>query len=105
MCMTRYTDGSSTRTRTSGKGGLFWIPPGYVTRPVTAPGEMARTAGHAVAGDGEGEAAALGTAPVGAGVSVVVLCGDAHASVTERTRRSPQTLSTLGNTALPGGSE
>jgi hypothetical protein len=52
---------------------------------------MARTAGHAAAGDGEGEAATLGTAPVGAGVGVV-LCGDEHDSVTDR--RIARTLRT-----------
>jgi len=50
---------------------------------------MARNAGHAVAGDGEGKAAAVGVVPVAVGVDVVVLCGEVHESVVNTTRRSP----------------
>lgn len=61
---------------------------------------MARTTGHALAGDDGGETAALGAASERAGVAVVALCCDgAHDSVTDRTRRNARTLSTLGNTA------
>lgn len=59
---------------------------------------MARTTGHVLLG--EGEAAVLGIATEGAGVAVVApCCGDAHESVTDRTRRSARTLNTLSNTA------
>jgi len=77
---------------------------------MTAPGVMARNVGHAVGGDGEGNVATLGVAPVAVGVGVVAFCcGDAHESVTERMRRSARVLSTPGNTAprvqlcAPGG--